>query len=34
VNLDALEAAAAYAREIVATSRARAAADPYRGGMA
>ena len=34
VDVAALEVAAAFAREIVATSRARAAADPYRGGMA
>lgn len=34
VDLAALEAAAAFAREIVNTSRARAAADPYRGGVA
>jgi hydroxymethylglutaryl-CoA lyase len=34
VDLAALEAAADFAREIVNTSRARAAADPYRGGVA
>jgi hydroxymethylglutaryl-CoA lyase len=34
VDLAALERAAAFAREIVATSRARAAVDPQRGGVA